>query len=194
MKTSSVIIAVAIAILSVSLWALANRPDQEPPWPARIQGFSFSPFQSGQTPLERKYPSESQIDADLALLKGKTYAVRTYTVENFLARVPELAQKHGINVALGVWIDADLESNEAYLQTMLQIANQNPNIVRIIIGNEAILRGDLPIEKLIEYLDRARKKLGLPVSTAEPWHVWVKHPELGEHSDYLAVHMLPYWE
>jgi exo-beta-1,3-glucanase (GH17 family)/cellulose synthase/poly-beta-1,6-N-acetylglucosamine synthase-like glycosyltransferase len=194
MKTSSVIIAIAVAILAVSLWALANRPDREPPWPSRIQGFSFSPFQAGQNPLKGVYPSESQIDADLALLKGKTHAIRTYTVENLLANVPQLARKHGINVALGVWIDADLESNEADLQTMLQIANQNPNIVRIIIGNEAILRGDLPVEKLTEYLDKARKKLGIPVSTAEPWHVWVKHSELAEHVDYLAVHMLPYWE
>jgi exo-beta-1,3-glucanase (GH17 family)/cellulose synthase/poly-beta-1,6-N-acetylglucosamine synthase-like glycosyltransferase len=194
MKTSSVIIALAIAILSVSLWALANRPDQEPPWPSRIQGFSFSPFRGGESPLEGIYPSETQIDADLALLKGKTHAIRTYTVESFLAKVPELALKHGINVALGVWVDADYESNEADLQTMQQVANQNPNIVRIIIGNEAILRGDLPVEKLIEYLDKARRKLGIPVSTAEPWHVWVKHPELADHTDYLAVHMLPYWE
>ena len=194
MKTSSVIIAVTIAILFVSLWALANRPDQEPPWPARIQGFSFSPFHSGQSPLVNENPSESQIDADLALLKGKTHAVRTYTVESYLANMPELAQKHGINVALGVWIDADLESNEADLLTMMQIAYQNPNVVRVIIGNEALLRGELPVEKLIEYLDRARKNLWIPVSTAEPWHVWVRYPELAEHSDYLAVHMLPYWE
>ena len=104
MKTSSVIIALAIAILSVSLWALANRPEQEPPWPKRIQGFSFSPFQSDQSPLDEKYPSEKQLEADLDLLKGKTHAIRTYTVEATLAKVPELAQKDGMNVALGVWI------------------------------------------------------------------------------------------
>ncbi len=34
----------------------------------------------------------------------------------------------------------------------------------------------------------------VPVSTAEPWHVWIKHPELGKHVDYIATHMLPYWE
>ena len=32
------------------------------------------------------------------------------------------------------------------------------------------------------------------MSTAEPWHVWIEHPELAEHVDYIAVHMLPYWE
>ena len=194
MKFSSVIIAIAVAILAVSLWAMANRPEQEPPWPSRIQGFSFSPFQEGQSPLEAVYPTESQIEADLALLKGKTYAIRTYTVENVLARVPEMARKYGINVALGVWIDGDFESNETDLQNMLRIAYKNSNVVRVIVGNEAILRGDLPVEKLSEYLDKARKKLWIPVSTAEPWHVWLKHPELADHVDYLAVHMLPYWE
>jgi len=194
MRSSSVIIAVAIAILCVSLWALANRPKQEPPWPSRIQGFSFSPFQSDQTPLEGMYPSESEMDADFALLRGKTHAVRTYSVEDILARIPVLARRHGINVALGIWIDADHESNEADLRTLLQLTHENSNIVRVIIGNEAILRGDLPIATLIEYLDKARKELEIPVSTAEPWHVWLEHPELAEHTDYLAVHLLPYWE
>jgi exo-beta-1,3-glucanase (GH17 family) len=151
MKTSSVIIALAIAILSVSLWALANRPEQEPPWPTRIQGFSFSPFHSDQTPLDGKYPSEKQLDVDLALLKGKTHAIRTYTVEKTLAKIPALAQKNGMNVALGVWIDDDYERNEADLQTMEQIVGTQFNIVRVIIGNEAVLRGDVPIEKMIEY-------------------------------------------
>ncbi len=176
------------------MWALINRPEQEPPWPSRIQGFSFSPFQAKQSPLERIYPSESQIDQDLAVLKGKAFAIRTYTVEDILSKIPKMAQKYGINVTQGVWIDADLESNEVDLQTMLEIAYSNPNVIRVIVGNESLLRGDLPKEKLFEYLDKARKKLWIPVSTAEPWHVWVEYPELAKHVDYLAVHMLPYWE
>jgi cellulose synthase/poly-beta-1,6-N-acetylglucosamine synthase-like glycosyltransferase len=32
------------------------------------------------------------------------------------------------------------------------------------------------------------------VSTAEPWHVWLAHPDLAQHVDFLAVHLLPYWE
>ena len=194
MKTSSILIALTMAILAVSIWALANRPDVEPPWPQRIQGFSFSPFQVGQSPFMEIHPTESQIDSDLALLKGKTHAIRTYTIEGIQAQIPQLAHKYGINVALGVWIDADLASNQEDLNSLLEVAQINPNIVRIIIGNEAILRGDLPMRQLTDYLDWARRRLGIPVSTAEPWHVWVKNPELASHVDYLAVHMLPYWE
>jgi exo-beta-1,3-glucanase (GH17 family) len=194
MKFSSILITLFAAILAVSLWALANRPEQEPPWPKRIMGFSFSPYQKGQSPLVKNHPTEAQIEADLALLAGKTHAIRTYSIEDVQAKIPELAHKYGINVALGVWIDANLESNVAYLNQMLQIAQDNGNIVRIVVGNEAVLRGDVPVETLIEYLDWARLRLGIPVSTAEPWHVWVKNPELADHVDYLAIHMLPYWE
>jgi cellulose synthase/poly-beta-1,6-N-acetylglucosamine synthase-like glycosyltransferase len=39
-----------------------------------------------------------------------------------------------------------------------------------------------------------RAAVWAPVSTAEPWHVWLEHPELVEEVDFLAVHILPYWE
>jgi hypothetical protein len=34
----------------------------------------------------------------------------------------------------------------------------------------------------------------VPVGTAEPWHVYMKNPELAEHVDFIAIHVLPYWE
>ena len=194
MRLSSIIITLAIAILAVSVWALANRPEQEPPWPPRIQGFSFSPFRQGQSPLEGIYPSAEEIDADLALLEGKTHAIRTYTVEDGLYRIPELAKAHHLNVALGVWIEKDSQRNQENMQRFLQTAVHNTNIVRCIVGNEVLLRGELTMEEMAVYLDQARAALNVPVSTAEPWHVWVKNHELADHVDYLAVHMLPYWE
>jgi exo-beta-1,3-glucanase (GH17 family)/cellulose synthase/poly-beta-1,6-N-acetylglucosamine synthase-like glycosyltransferase len=194
MNKSNFIIVMAVAIMVVSLWSFANRPEQEPAWPRRIQGFSFSPMRAGQSPVVKTYPTEAEIDADLALLAGKTHAIRTYTVEDVLAKIPELASKHGLNVALGMWIDANSEKNEQDFQTLLKIARSHSNVVRVIIGNEAILRDEISVHELAGYLDRARKALRVPVSTAEPWHVWLKNPELAEHVDYLAVHMLPYWE
>ena len=194
MNKSNFIIVMAVAIMVVSLWSFTNRPEQEPAWPSRVQGFSFSPMHAGQSPLIQVYPTEAEIDADLALLAGKTHAIRTYTVEDVLAKIPELAQKHRLNVALGMWIDANSEKNEQYLQTVLKIARSHANVVRVIIGNEAILRGEISVHQLTGYLDRARKALRVPVSTAEPWHVWLENPELADHVDYLAVHMLPYWE
>ncbi len=194
MKLSSIVITLSIAILAISLWALANRPEQEPPWPERIQGFSFSPFREGQSPLEKIYPTLDQIEADMVLLEGKTHAIRSYTVEDGLVQIPELAKKHGLNVAFGIWIDRNWVRNQADMMVFLETAARSTNIVRVMVGNEVLLRGELTPEELAVYLEWARQELEIPVSTAEPWHVWVKNPGLAEHVDYIAVHMLPYWE
>ena len=97
----------AITALTVMAWALYNRPETEPPWPERIQGFAFAPYQADQAPIWNKHPSREELESDLALLAGKTNAIRTYTVEKSLAEIPRLAKKYGINVALGAWVDDD---------------------------------------------------------------------------------------
>jgi len=195
MNRINIIIAVAIAAVTISVWAWINRPDTEPPWPGTIQGFSFSPMRADDNPMLGKYPTVEEIEQDLILLRGKTHAVRTYTLEGTLAEIPALAAKHGINVALGAWIDARLEKNDAEISRLLQVAHKHKrNVVRLIVGNEVLLRNDIPMAQLIKYLDKVRKRIKIPVSTAEPWHIWKKHPELAKHVDYLAVHVLPYWE
>jgi exo-beta-1,3-glucanase (GH17 family)/cellulose synthase/poly-beta-1,6-N-acetylglucosamine synthase-like glycosyltransferase len=194
MQKSSFIIAIAITALTIMVWALYNRPASEPAWPERIQGFAFSPFQVDQGPIWSKYPTMEQIESDIALLEGKTNAIRTYTVEETLAEIPRLAEKHGINIALGAWVDADEEKTRNEIRNMLRISVQSRNVVRIIVGNEVLLRGDIPVNKLIDYLEMARTRTDIPVSTAEPPYIWKDHPELVEHVDYITVHLLPYWE
>jgi exo-beta-1,3-glucanase (GH17 family)/cellulose synthase/poly-beta-1,6-N-acetylglucosamine synthase-like glycosyltransferase len=191
---SSFIIGFAAATITVSVWAWFNQPDNEPSWPTTIQGFAFSPFRANQDAITHKLPTDAEIISDLRLLAGKTYAVRTYTVEGSLADIPSLARRYHINVALGAWIDKDQKQDAAYVARAIAIAKHNPNVVRVIIGNEAVLRGDVSTEELIPYLDEARKEIQQPVSTAEPWYTWIQHPELVAHVDYIAVHMLPYWE
>jgi exo-beta-1,3-glucanase (GH17 family)/cellulose synthase/poly-beta-1,6-N-acetylglucosamine synthase-like glycosyltransferase len=200
MSRVNFLICTAVAVICISFWALLNRPEQEPPWPSRIQGFSFSPFQQGQSAIEGTMPSEEQVDSDLALLADKTNAIRTYTVQGVQARIPAMARKHKLNVTLGAWISADLERNEAEIEKVIQLTRENwRNVVRVVVGNESLLREEVTSEQLVEYIDRVRagiREAGsrVPVSTAEPWHVWIKHSELGEHVDFIATHMLPYWE
>jgi exo-beta-1,3-glucanase (GH17 family)/cellulose synthase/poly-beta-1,6-N-acetylglucosamine synthase-like glycosyltransferase len=195
MTRANILIAIAIAVISSSIWALVNQPEQEPRWPNRIQGFSFSPFRAWQSAVNHVLPSEEEIDADLALLAKRTHAVRTYTLEGTLAKIPRLARKHGLNVTLGIWLSSDLERNEAEIETAIRVARENyQNVIRVIVGNETLLRGDLTLEQHIDYIKRVREAIRVPVSTAEPWHIWLKHPELGEQVDYIATHMLPYWE
>ncbi|HVO47151.1 MAG TPA: glycosyltransferase [Steroidobacteraceae bacterium] len=188
------LIAAAFAALTCAVWAFLNRPASEPPWPAHIQGFSFQPFHSGEDPTRRVMPTDAEIDADLKLLAGKINTVRTYGVNGSLGDIPQLAERHGINVAVGAWIDNNRESNERQLETAIELARDHLNVMRVFIGNEVVLQGYVPIQELEGYLDRARDAIGQPVGTAEPWHVWIAHPELAQHVDFIGIHLLPYWE
>jgi exo-beta-1,3-glucanase (GH17 family)/cellulose synthase/poly-beta-1,6-N-acetylglucosamine synthase-like glycosyltransferase len=188
------LIAVAFAALTCAVWAFLNRPTSEPPWPQHIQGFAFSPFHNGEDPTHHIMPTDAEIDSDLKLLQGKINTVRTYSVDGSLGDVPQLAERHGINVAVGAWIDDHRDNNERQLETAIELARTHLNVMRVFIGNEVVLRGDVPIKDLEKYLDRARDAIGQPVGTAEPWHVWLSHPELAQHVDFIGVHLLPYWE
>jgi exo-beta-1,3-glucanase (GH17 family) len=193
-RWSGLLVAAIFAALTYAFWALLNLPASEPAWPSRIHGFAFSPYRMEQDAVRGDRLTAQQIDTDLALLAGRTHAVRTYSTTDGLELVPALAARHDINVALGAWLDARLNRNQQEIANAIRLARQHKNVVRVIIGNEAILRGDVPVDLMLEYLDRAREQIGQPVSTVEPWHVWLKHPELAEHVDFLAVHLLPYWE
>ncbi len=194
LRGPSLLVAAAFAALTYGFWAAVNQPTSEPAWPSRIQGFAFSPYRADQDAVRGDVPTPAQIEADLTLLSGKTNAVRTYSTLDGLGVIPELADKHDLNVALGAWIDTRRNRNQQEIANAVRLSRDHMNVVRVIIGNEAVLRGDVPIEEMYEYLDRAREQIGQPVSTAEPWHVWVKNPKLAEHVDFIAVHLLPYWE
>ncbi|MDX1803361.1 MAG: glycosyltransferase, partial [Alcanivorax sp.] len=190
----SLLIVAAFALVTWSVWAYFDQPQPEPAWPKLIQGFSFSPFHSHEDAIAGRFPTPREIDHDLALLAGRTHAVRTYTVEGSLDQVPKLAAKHNINVTLGAWVDARDDFSSQQVDKAIKLAWHHHNVVRLIVGNEVLLRGDIPKQKLFGYLDRARKEVYQPVSTAEPWDVWLKNPDLAKHVDFIAVHMLPYWE
>lgn len=195
MNRASILVSLLIAVLTVTLWGLLNLPSDEPPWPSRVQGFSFQPMRGDHDPTKGVYPSISEIDEDLALLQDETHAVRTYSVADTLSEVPQLAAGHGLNVTLGAWLDNRLEHNDAEIERLVDVYKKTPrNVVRVIVGNEALLREEITVSQLIDYIQRVKSRVWSPVSTAEPWHVWIDHPELGEQVDFIAAHILPYWE
>jgi exo-beta-1,3-glucanase (GH17 family)/cellulose synthase/poly-beta-1,6-N-acetylglucosamine synthase-like glycosyltransferase len=193
-KLSGFLIVVLFAMITVAAWGYANRPTTEPALPRVINGFAFQPYQKDQNAITGDDPTVEQIDGDLKLLASSTRAVRTYSALGTLAEIPSLARKHGLKVMLGSWLDTDEERNEREIEATIRLANTHRNVHRILVGNEVVLRGDLAVADLAAKLDRVRAATRQPVSTAEPWHVWIRHPELVEHVDFITVHMLPYWE
>ncbi len=191
----NLLISLSFALFTFGSYAYFNKPLEEPSWPTTIPGFAFSPYHYDQSPFSGIYPTTESIEEDLEILSGMVHAIRTYSATGVFGEIPELAAKHNINLALGAWIDGDFETNEQELKALEEIVHRPPyNVVRAIVGNEAVLRKEISVDQMSAYLERMQKALDVPVSTAEPWHVWMKYPELAEHADYLAVHMLPFWE
>lgn len=186
-------IACAVSVLT---WFSLDREVDAPDWNAPIRGFSYNPSHL-YTVEDSKEFSEQRLREDLTQLKKTTNRVRTYSVSRGLDKLPAIAGDLGMKVALGIWISSDLEYNEQEIQNALKLLRTNrTSIDRIFVGNEAILRGDVSVEQLNEYIRRVRREAPrrVKISTAEPWNVWDANPDLVNEVDFLGVHMLPYWE
>ncbi|MEY3666479.1 MAG: hypothetical protein RL572_19 [Pseudomonadota bacterium] len=194
MRISTLIVALLFAVVTYFLWAMVNRPTEVVPWPEEISGFAFSPFQRGQNAIYNVMPSEEEIRDDVELLSGSTRALRTYSSLRSLAAVPDIARDYGMDVVIGIWLGMDTIINEDEIQAGIALANASTNVTSVMVGNETILRGEFSATDLGVLMDRVRREVNVPVSTAEPWHVWLRYPELADHVDYITVHMLPYWE
>ncbi|TVR99350.1 MAG: glycosyltransferase [Phycisphaerales bacterium] len=160
----------------------------------RVGGFSYSPFRAGEDPFELDEPSAEGIAEDMRILAGYTDRIRTYGSEGMGARIVEEAERNNLRVALGIWLDSDLEKNEREIEAAIRLARSSDAVESVIVGNEVLLRGDISRGRLIEYIERVRDAVEQPVTTAETWNEWLHHRELAEHVDFLAVHILPYWE
>ncbi|MBX3506107.1 MAG: glycosyltransferase [Parvibaculum sp.] len=187
-----VVLPIVIAA-NLAVWAALNRPHEPEAWTGEIVGLSYSPYRQGQDPRMNRHPSIEQMEEDMQLLAGTVQAIRTYSMVYGQQEIPALAAKNGLSVAAGAWIGPNIERNEVELERLIQVAPRR-NVVRVMVGNEALLRNDLPVEELIAYIRRAKEKIWKPVSTAEPPHIWLQHPELVQAVDYIAVQLLPYWE
>jgi len=56
------------------------------------------------------------------------------------------------------------------------------------------LKEKVNVARLIKTIQRVKREVSVPVTTGEIWSVWRDHPELVAAVDYIAVHILPYWE
>ena len=184
------------ALFSVShflIWSLFNQASLMIDAPKVVKGFSYSGFQKDQSPLEKVFPSTAELANDLKLLKPLTNEIRIYdSLQN--TEVLALSSMFKMKVTAGAWLDGDLNANRRQIDALKEQIKRYPNIERAIVGNEALLRTDLTTTQLISYLDELRQQTDLPISTAEPWHVWLKNPELVKHVSFIAVQLLPYHE
>ena len=163
----------------------------------KLQSVSYAPFEKDQTPLNPKglVISDRRIDADLAILSRRFNGIRTYSAIG-LENVPRYAKKYGLKMLLGAWVGADPVVTEKELQTAIELTRRYPDVVQaVVVGNEALLRGEVTASQLVEYIHQVKSALpGVPVTYADVWEFWLKHPRIAPATDFVTIHILPYWE
>jgi glucan 1,3-beta-glucosidase len=164
--------------------------------PGRIQCMSYTPFRAGETPLDRTtHADAARIEEDLTRLAGLTGCIRTYATDNGLDQVPQIAERLGIKVLQGLWLDRDRQKNRVQIDTAIDLAKRFPGAISgIVVGNEVLLRGELAPEDIAAVLREVKAATGKPVTYADVWEFWLRNRELAAAVDFVTIHILPYWE
>jgi cellulose synthase/poly-beta-1,6-N-acetylglucosamine synthase-like glycosyltransferase/exo-beta-1,3-glucanase (GH17 family) len=210
------IVAVVLFVSAVhaALWGVLQEKQPAPNFTGILPSVSYAPFEPGHTVDESVDPD--RIRADLKILATRTRAIRLYSSTEGNELVPPIAAEFGLKVMLGAWIGAGKtcddaepsfekcnERNKREVDAAITLARRNGNINGIVVGNETIYRGDQKPEDLIDLIKRVKRSVNVPVTTGEIWNIWRDNydeakadnkPSLASTVDFVAAHVLPYWE
>jgi glucan 1,3-beta-glucosidase len=163
---------------------------------AKLECVSYAPFRDEQSPRDPTLEvSAEQIREDLVELANISRCVRTYSVDNGLDKVPELASQLGLKVFLGIWIGNNRFKNAQLVDTAVALSHKYPDTVTaIIVGNEVLLHGDMTPSNLRELLLSVKARVTVPITYADTWDYWMRYKEIQDAVDFVTIHVLPYWD
>jgi exo-beta-1,3-glucanase (GH17 family)/cellulose synthase/poly-beta-1,6-N-acetylglucosamine synthase-like glycosyltransferase len=192
MRTVAAVLALVVCV-HAGLWALLRTQATAPNISRQLSSVSYSPFAHSDHPDSTDRPTAAQIRADLKAIAPFTKAIRTYSSTGGAELVPPIAAEFGLRVTVGAWIGKDQARNEREIRAAIDLARHNSNVDAVVVGNETIYRGELTIPQLIALIKQAKQSSPVPVTTGEIGSVWLDHPELASAVDFVAAHVLPYW-
>lgn len=188
---------VVTALALTTAWFFVNQPVAAPDWGKPLRGLSYNPSHM-YTDEDHEVITEARLREDFAQLSKFTDRIRTYSVSRGLEMVPGVAGDYGLKVSLGIWIGKERDKNAIEIDTAIGLVRAHPHVIdRIFVGNETLLRHDVSLEELKEYIRQVKRGVGnrrVEVGTAETWQEWVNNPELARDVDFIGAHVLPYWE
>src|SRR5580692_10712302 len=181
-----------VACVHLGLWAVRTPTTTAAAVEGPLASVSYNRF-VGSPSAGRTVP-EATIRTDLIAIAGRANAIRTYASTQGLERVPKMAAELGLDVTLGAWIDNDNARNEREIASALDLARHNPNVKRLVVGNETVFRHEHTAAEMVEFVQRVKRESPVPVGCAENWRIFIDHPELGNAVDQIFAHIIPYWE
>ena len=189
-----VAVLLCVTALHAALWGVLRDQQEAPDFKGILPSVSYAPFEGSAHPDVDNIPTIEKIRADLKTLSTMTKAIRLYSSTGGVELVPPIAAEFGLKVTVGAWIDKNSDRNEREIQAAIELARRNSNVIGVVVGNETIYRGEQKVDDLIALIQRVKKQVNVPVTTGEIWNIWRDNPQLSSAVDFIAAHILPYWE
>lgn len=184
---------ICVAAAHAALWGLFEKKETAPDFRGLLPSVSYAPFEGSAHPDVDNIPSVDKIRDDLRKLSKITKAIRLYSSTGGVELVPPIAAEFGLKVTVGAWLDKHLDRNEREIAAAIDLAKHNSNVIAVVVGNETLYRADLKVDELIDYIQRVKRQVNVPVTTGEIWSMWRDEPRLSSAVDFIAAHILPYW-
>lgn len=159
---------------------------------AGVHGLCFSPYLEGQAPGSQV--SEAQIRARLEIIRPHTRWIRSFSCTDGHEQTGRIAHELGLKTLVGAWLGTDRAINEREVAGLIEVARAG-HADLVAVGNEVLLREDMPEDELLEYIGRVRQALpGVQVGYVDAYFLFEKHPRVTAACDVLLTNCYPFWE
>ena len=158
-----------------------------------LYGLSFSAYPEGQRAGDQLLASD--VGRRIDLIAPHTRWVRSFACTEGHEAIPRLAHTKGLKTMVGAWISQDHERNEREIQALITLAQEG--MVNIAaVGNEVLLREELPEPVLLAYIQRVKAAVpaDVQVGCVDAYYQFLERPALTAACDVLLPNCYPFWE
>jgi glycoside/pentoside/hexuronide:cation symporter, GPH family len=158
-----------------------------------LYGLCFSAYAGGQKAGDELLASD--VSRRIDLIAPHTRWVRSFACTEGHEAIPRLARAKGLKTMAGAWISADRARNAREVAALIKLAQEGMVDVAVV-GNEVLLRGDLPEAELLAAI--AEVKAAVPedvrVGCVDAYFQFLERPALVAACDVLLPNCYPFWE
>ncbi len=158
-----------------------------------VYGLCFSAYVEGQGAGDQL--TEAQVRRRIELIAPHTRWVRSFACTEGHELIARRAREKGLKTMVGAWISHDRDRNEREIAGLLTLAAAG--LVDIaVVGNEVLLRDEMPEAELLDYIRRVKAALpeDVPVGCVDAYYQFLERPALTAACDVLLPNCYPFWE